>query len=103
MSKTNHQRGYKAPMPKQLRVRYDRMSSAQKCQLADRSVCSKWMGFVHDRTNRRNKAGGKKFVRSRLRFHENAATRQQAEEFYNGVLSLRERAPEEGTASGGRG
>jgi hypothetical protein len=77
--KTNHRRCFVAKSPESLRVRHARYAHALGA-LSGRDVCSKWMGHGSDRQNRRDKAGGKKFVRSRLRFHENSALRRLAAE-----------------------
>ena len=78
--KTNHRRGFVAESPETLRVRYGYAGSCAVGQVSDVGVCAKYFGFGSDRQNRRLKAGGKKFVRSRLRFHENQATLALAKE-----------------------
>jgi hypothetical protein len=81
VSKTNHSRQYKAPTPERLRVKYGSMGAHATGLLSDHGVGAKYFGFGSDRQNRRGKAGAKKFVRSRLRFHENQATQRLAGEF----------------------
>jgi hypothetical protein len=79
--KTNHQRGFKAKdNGKNGRIR--RVLSGKglrtKSLLADVGINAKYPGVAHDRYNRRAIAGAKKFVRTRLRFHDNAATKELA-------------------------
>lgn len=78
--KTNHRRSFKAP-----RHRYGGSppgSTGKTSTLADVRIGADWGG---DNANghqgyARNKLGGKKFVRSRIRFHENAAVRKMSAE-----------------------
>lgn len=77
--KTNHQRGFKE--------RYRRYGGSPMggalaiSVLADRAVGANWGGDNSNghRGYAQAKAGGKKFVRSRIRFADKAATRALAE------------------------
>ncbi len=75
MTKTNHQRGFKAVNEKsgkwkrKLRC-IGGIGLGAELKLPDDSVkivAPKYMGVIHDRGNRRNIAGAKKFVHSRTR------------------------------------
>lgn len=76
--KTNHRRGYSAPSHADKAMqRWHRVST-----IADASFGA---GIGNDFTNgnrgmARAVSGAKKFVRSRFRFHENAATKMLARE-----------------------
>lgn len=76
--KTNHRRGFKA------KTHTDKAMSgySDKGQISDTSVGA-WVANDFTNGNRgmaRAVAGAKKFVRSRLRFHDNAATKRLAQE-----------------------
>lgn len=78
--KTNHQRDFKDTRnPKQYKMKYLVGGSINKSDLADRTISA--CAYVGDteyvsakKRTRKNVAGAKKFVRTRTRFHENAAT-----------------------------
>lgn len=80
--KTNHQRGFRdARAPRQVFAKYFVGSNSIHSELADRIVSA--CATCGDHTNgkrgiARDKRGAKKFVSSRTRFHENAATRRLA-------------------------
>ena len=84
MSKTNHQRGYKSTYsPKHFERKYIVGGSIQKSLLADRTISAcATLGDTHTlsakKRVRKNVAGAKKYVRTRNRFHENAATKKLA-------------------------
>ncbi|WP_439815515.1 hypothetical protein [Zavarzinia sp. CC-PAN008] len=72
--KTNHQRGFKAVPDK---VSYSRVGDTRRASsFADVSVQAKHTGAESEREKRRGAKGAKKFVNSRIRFHENAALKQ---------------------------
>lgn len=79
--KTNHRRGYVAQGDgKDKRVHRMLDGCAETSTLADIRVTAKYSSPGEDRYNRKSLRGQKKFVRSRIRFHENAVTRQLADE-----------------------
>lgn len=79
MSKTNHQRGFKAgsngKVKRTVRVLRGR-GLKDVSEFADVAICAKYPGVRHDRGNKLSIAGAKKFVRSRIRFHERAKLRE---------------------------
>jgi catalase len=77
--KTNHRRGFVAESPGTLKVRYG-VSYGVYALMSDKRIASSYGGFGGDRYNRRNKAGAKKFVRSRFRFHEKQALQKLVKE-----------------------
>jgi hypothetical protein len=84
MSKTNHQRNYKSTYdPKHFQRNYTVGGNSIKSVLADRTVSADAclpdteIRSAKKRT-RKNVAGAKKYVRTRIRFHENAATKKAA-------------------------
>lgn len=79
--KTNHRRGFVAQKDSE---RYKFSPIGDTGQLAELSGLSIGAGWGGDNANghqgyAKAKRGGKKFVRSRVRFHENAATKHLAE------------------------
>lgn len=78
--KTNHQRSYKAKKDSE-RYKFSPMGGIKtKSVFAQVAVAASWGG---DNSNGHKgyakvKRGAKKFVRTRLRFHENAQTKKEA-------------------------
>jgi hypothetical protein len=71
--KTNHRRGFKAKRPK----KSGGFHTVKASKLADKVIGAS-IGYDFTDGNRgmaKAKRGAKKFVRSRVRFHEKAATR----------------------------
>ena len=80
--KTSHQRGFKANAHRNQAM----TGGGAVSTLAD-AVMNYWTGGDFTNGNRgaaASKRGGKKFVRSRVRFHENAATRRMAADVEDG-------------------
>jgi hypothetical protein len=82
MSKTNHRRGFTTPKDSERYRGSPCGSTGEVSLLADRSIGA---GFGGDNSQghagfARVKRGAKKYVRTRVRFHENAATQSQARE-----------------------
>ncbi len=79
--KTNHQRSFKAPdNGKHGRILRVLHGVGTKNLFVDDFIGGKYPGVGGDRENRHAIAGMKKFVRSRVRFHENAITQKLARE-----------------------
>lgn len=82
MSKTNHRDGTTKKRHQYGGSRMAGTGAASPMVECDKTVGANWGG---DNANgsqgyARNKAGGKKFVRSRLRFHEKATVRKLTDE-----------------------
>lgn len=85
--KTNHQRNFKSTYnPQHFKQNYVVGGNCIKSELADKVIIA--YAHVSDtqylsakKRTRKNKAGAKKFVRTRTRFHENAATHKLAFEY----------------------
>ena len=78
--KTNYQRNYKSNYdPNHYKRKYVVGGSSTKSELADRTIsacvgpCAQFVSSK--KRTRKALAAAKKYVRSRLRFHENAATK----------------------------
>lgn len=84
MSKTNHQRSFKDKRkPQQYKDKYFVGGSINVSLLSDRTISAcATLGDTHTlsakKRTRKNVAGAKKYVRTRTRFHENAATSKLA-------------------------
>jgi hypothetical protein len=82
MSKTNQQRSFKSSYdPNHYKRNYTVGGSSRKSGLADRIIAAE--ASLPDteylsakKRTRKNVAGAKKYVRTRTRFHENAATKK---------------------------
>lgn len=82
--KTNHQRCFKSKYnPNSFKQKYVVGGNSVKSELADKTISA--AAYLPDteyvsakKRTRKNKAGAKKFVRTRVRFQENAATRKLA-------------------------
>jgi hypothetical protein len=82
MSKTNHQRNFKAGRDGE-RYSFSPMGATGKVSsLSDKGVYASWGGDNSDghQGHARAKSGGKKYVRSRIRAAENATTKALAQE-----------------------
>ena len=82
--KTNHQRNYKdTRAANSFQRKYIVGGGFEHSALADKIISAfatlgdTWAVSAKKRT-RKNKAGAKKYVRTRVRFHENAETKRQA-------------------------
>jgi hypothetical protein len=82
--KTNHQRNFKdTRKPQRYKEKYFVGGSTNVSLLADRTISAcATLGDTHTlsakKRTRKNVAGAKKYVRTRTRFHENAATAKLA-------------------------
>jgi len=83
--KTNHQRGFKdTRAANSFQRKYVVGGGFEHSELADKIISA--VAHVPDtsavsakKRTRKNKAGAKKYVRTRVRFHENAETKRRAE------------------------
>ncbi|NCQ51863.1 hypothetical protein GW796_08215 [archaeon] len=85
--KTNHQRNFKSSYnPQSYRTKYVVGGNSIKSELADRTISA--AAYLPDtetlsakKRTRENKAGAKKYVRTRVRFHENDVTKKLSKEY----------------------
>jgi hypothetical protein len=79
--KTNHQRGFKETKKgNHSHTRYG--GQLRTSEFADVTVGALWgdVGYDGHRGQAKSRAGGKKYIRSRIRFHENNETARQVQD-----------------------
>jgi hypothetical protein len=81
MSKTNQRRGFSGQKDSERYRASPAGHAGENSVLADKSIGARWGGDNTDghQGHAKAKRGAKKFVRTRIRFHENQATKRLAD------------------------